>query len=212
MGHPPRTLRNTDMGAPCLAFETWALACSHATGLVRYQQAEDLHFVTFSCFHRLPHLGAAPARNAFERSLETMRRRYDFLVMGYVVMPEHVHLLVSEPRLAVLAKALQALKLSVAVQHAERPFWQKRYYDFNVFSEEKRVEKLRYIHRNPVTRGLVSSPEAWAWSSFKQWKTGEVRVVEWRLPGRPRRGREVGPTSQTRDVGHPAPGGSARDK
>ena len=174
-------------------------------GLVRYQQAGDLHFVTFSCFHRLPHLGAAPARDAFERSLETMRRRYDFFVMGYVVMSEHVHLLVSEPRLAVLAKALQALKLSVAAQHAERSFWQKRYYDFNVFSEEKRVEKLRYIHRNPVTRGLVSSPEVWAWSSFRQWKTGEVRVVEVETSWTARVREGVGPTSQTRDVGHPRP-------
>jgi putative transposase len=60
-----------------------------------------------------------------------MRVRYDFFVSGYVVMPEHVHLLVSEPREVILAKAIQALKLSVAVQRQERPFWQARYYDFN---------------------------------------------------------------------------------
>jgi putative transposase len=76
-------------------------------------------------------------------------------------MPEHVHLLVSEPLKGTLARALQALKLSVAVQRRERPFWQRRYYDFNVFTEEKRVEKLRYMHRNPVVRGLVARPEDW---------------------------------------------------
>lgn len=59
-----------------------------------------------------------------------------------VVMPEHVHLLISEPKGALLAKALQALKLSVAVQREERPFWQVRYYDFNVFTEKKRIEKI----------------------------------------------------------------------
>jgi hypothetical protein len=70
-----------------------------------------------------------------------MRARYGFVVAGYGVLPEHVHLLVGEPKRAVLAKAIQALKLSVAVQREERPFWQARYYDFNVYSERKRVEK-----------------------------------------------------------------------
>jgi putative transposase len=67
-------------------------------GLIRYQLAGDFHFVTFSCYHRLPYLGTAAARDLFERSLETMRVRYELFVAGYVVMPEHVHLLVSEPR------------------------------------------------------------------------------------------------------------------
>jgi putative transposase len=58
------------------------------------------------------------------------------------------------------------------------PFWQDRYYDFNVYSERKRVEKLRYIHRNPVVRGLVAAPEDWAWSSFRHYATGVEGVVE----------------------------------
>ena len=107
-----------------------------------------------------------------------MRLRYDFCVFGYVAMPEHVHLLVTEPRKAILAKAIQALKLSVAVQRKERPFWQARYHDFNVFATRKHVEKLRYIHRNPVTRGLVGKPEDWPWSSFRHYVTGEIGTVE----------------------------------
>ena len=105
-------------------------------------------------------------------------------------MPEHVHLLLSEPKKAVLSKALQALKLSVAVQSKQRPFWQARYYDFNAFTPGKRVEKLRYMHRNPVKRGLVSEPLEWAWSSFRHYATGEQRVVEvesdWTAPKRNR--------------------------
>jgi len=145
---------------------------------VRYQQTGDLHFVTFSCYRRRPYLDSAKARDLFERSLETMRVRYDFFVTGYVAMPEHVHLLLSEPKKAVLSKALQALKLSVAVQRKERPFWQARYYDFNVYTEHKRVEKLQYMHRNPVKRGLVAEPEDWAWSSCNHYYTGEEGVVE----------------------------------
>jgi putative transposase len=147
-------------------------------GLVRYQQTGDFHFVTFSCFHRLSHLDSPEARDLFESSLECTRRRYSFVVVGYVVMPEHVHLLVGEPLTGMLAGALQALKLSVARRRTERPFWQARYYDFNVHTEAKRVEKLRYMHRNPVVRGLVAKPEDWAWSSFRHYATGHEGTVE----------------------------------
>lgn len=147
-------------------------------GLVRYQHAGDLHFVTFSCYGRKPYLRSVPARKLFERSLETMRVRYDFFVSGYVVMPEHVHLIISEPRIVLLSKVIQALKLSVSVQSEKSPFWLARYYDFNVFSERKLVEKLRYMHRNPVVRGLVSDPGDWMGSSYLHCSTGVVGVVE----------------------------------
>jgi len=147
-------------------------------GLVRYQQCGCFHCINFGCYHGLKHLGTAAARELFERSLETMRIRHEFVIAGYVVMPDHVHLLVSEPKLALLSKAIQALKLSVSVQSRQRPFWQARYYDFNVHNEEKRVEKLRYLHRNPVRAGLVERPEDWAWSSFRHYATGEPGVVE----------------------------------
>ena len=147
-------------------------------GLVRYHQAACFHFITFSCYRRLPYLGTPAARGLFERSLESMRTRYQFVVCGYVVMPEHVHLLVSEPKRALLSKAIQALKLSVSVQSRQRPFWQARYYDFNVHNEEKRVEKLRYMHRNSVKRGLVERPEDWEWSTFRHYATGVIGTVE----------------------------------
>ena len=93
-------------------------------------------------------------------------------------MPEHVHLLVSEPKRCLLAKAIQALKLSVAVQSSHRPFWRRRYYDFNVFTVKKIHEKRRYIHRNPVVRGLVAAPDQWKWSRFHHWWTGNEGTVE----------------------------------
>jgi putative transposase len=93
--------------------------------------------------------------------------------MGYVVMPEHAHLLVTEPTRSSLARAIQALKISVSRISRERPFWQARYYDFNLITDRKRLEKLRYIHRNPVARGLVFTPENWPWSSYRYYLTGE---------------------------------------
>ena len=147
-------------------------------GLIRYHHTGNFHFLTFSCYHRQPYFATIPAREAFEHSLERMRIRYRFVVAGYVVMPEHVHLLMSEPRVGTLATAMQAMKLSVTRQRNERPFWQARCYDFIVHSSEKTTEKLRYIHRNPVARGLVSKPEEWPWSSFRHYLTGQQGTVE----------------------------------
>ena len=97
-------------------------------------------------------------------------------------MPEHVHLLISEPERGSLHVALQMLKQIVSrkLRHkkADQPCWQPRYYDFDVWSEHKGVEKLRYIHNNPVKRGLVANPEEWEWSSFRHYITGEEGVVE----------------------------------
>jgi len=155
-----------------LAFSTIA---SMPWGLQRFQQARCLHFATFSCHHRDALLGSPHSRDVFEETLERVRRWYGFFVSGYVVMPEHVHLLISEPERGALSLALQMLKQNVA--HRLRlpegcPFWLPRYYDFNVWTDDKRVEKLRYIHRNPVKRGLVARPEDWVWSSFRHYASG----------------------------------------
>jgi putative transposase len=174
--------------------------------LKRYQQTGDFHFLTFSCYHRSPYLASGESRDCFELALEEIRKRYVFYVFGYVVMPEHVHLLVSEPKRGTLACAMQALKTSVSKQSSYRPFWQVRYNDFNVFSSAKRTEKLRYMHRNPVIRGLVSRPEEWKWSSFVHYLTGESGVVE--IESTWNAGRRVGlklPEGYRREVGRTPP-------
>ena len=163
-------------------------------GLVRFQQSHCLHFITFTCYRRQPFLDTTRAKNVFERSLEQTRRSYRLDVIGYVVMPEHVHLLVSEPERATLARAIQALKQSVS-QKLKAPdgrFWQTRYYDFNVFTPAKRVEKLKYIHRNPVHRGLVENPEDWPWSSYRHYAIGEVGTVQIESPVSAWKRRQVG--------------------
>jgi putative transposase len=175
-------------------------------GLTRYQEARQLHFITFTCYHRAPLLDTEKARSTFVNALETARRWYGFYVVGYVVMPDHVHLLMSEPERRTLALSLQMVKQMVSRKlrtGKRRAFWQARYYDFNVWSESKRVEKLRYMHRNPVTRGLVASPEDWAWSSFRHHVTGEDGVVEIESQWTARRREQVGidPVARLRGSG-----------
>jgi putative transposase len=147
-------------------------------GLHRYQQCGDLHFLTFSCYQRFPYLNNAEAADLFESALEDVRRRCGMVVLGYVVKPEHVHLLVNEPKRCALDRAIQALKISVSRLRPRRPFWLARYYDFNVHSAEKTIEKLRYVHRNPLARGLVSRPEEWPWSSHRHYQTGIEGTVQ----------------------------------
>ena len=166
-------------------------------GLKRYYGTGDLHFITCSCYQRKPWLDTAPRRDLFLGILEQARLRYRFVVLGYVVMPEHFHLLMSEPQDGDPSKVMQIVKQLYAQrvlprtrqrrsedqssQPESKPshVWQARFYDFNVWTEHKRIEKLRYMHRNPVVRGLVDKPEQWAWSSFRDYlygETGKVRV------------------------------------
>ena len=155
-------------------------------GLKRLHDSGQSHFVTFSCYHRLPLLAQMNMQDAFLVALEQSRKRFAMRVYGYVVMPEHVHLLVSEPAGKTLSRFIQVLKTKVSIRAKELgkrttggpPFWQARYFDHNVRNSVGFTTQLRYIHRNPVKRGLCAKPEAWPWSSFRAWALGEVGVVE----------------------------------
>jgi putative transposase len=119
------------------------------------------------------------------------------VVVGYVVMPEHFHLLISEPEHRNPSVVMQVVKQEFAKKIVralrsptqplqsrlwaesleQRHVWQARFYDFNVWSKGKRIEKLRYMHRNPVKRGLVLEPEQRAWSSFRHYAFAESGPV-----------------------------------
>ena len=169
------------------------------TGLKRYYGQGQLHFLTFSCYRRLPLLGTIRARNLFVKELGRVRREYGFLLVGYVVMPNHVHVLIGEPKKGTPSTVLQMLKQRVSrkMRKKRRPtpktqlqlafprfianlpqFWQARFYDFNVYSHKKKKEKLEYMHANPVKRGLVRHPKDWQWSSFSFYAKDEPGLVE----------------------------------
>ena len=158
-------------------------------GLKRYYGSGSLHFITWSCYDRQPLLDSPVRRDLLLTVLEQMRNRYRFAVIGYVVMPEHVHLMVSEPQIANPSTVVQAVKLGFARRVLTRDssstphhVWLHRFYDFNLRSQRKEIEKLKYIHRNPVVRGLVQEPGQWQWSSYRSYACGEaglVRVNDW---------------------------------
>lgn len=155
-------------------------------GLIRLHRSGQAHFLTFSCYQRRSLLKQFHMEVTFLHALEQMRRRFAFVVFGYVLMPEHVHLLISELPGETLPQALQLLKTAVSIaarkqgwrKSGREPFWQARYFDHNVRNHAGFVTQLRYIHRNPVKRGLCATPGEWPWSSFHAWATGRAGIVE----------------------------------
>jgi len=166
--------------------------------LKRYYGKQDLHFLTCTCYRRLPLLASVRSRNVFVKILGEVRDRYGFLLVGYVVMPNHIHLLISEPIKGTPSTVMQVLKQRVSrrlrakkrrgvetqlqLPFADREvlprqFWQRRFHDFNVWSHKKKLEKLEYMHLNPVKNKLVSHPKSWLWSSYSHHAKGETGIV-----------------------------------
>jgi putative transposase len=167
-------------------------------GLKRYYGRGDLHFVTFSCYCRLDLLRTKRARTLFVKELAQVRRERGFRLAGYVVMPNHVHVLMSKPAQGTVSTALQMLKQRVSRKmrkrkkggregqltlgfdgegQESRSFWQARFYDFNVYSRGKVKEKLNYMHANPVIRKLVKHPKDWPWSSWSDYMRDEPGLI-----------------------------------
>ena len=160
------------------------------------------HELTFSCYNNRQFLKYDITRGFFLDAIERAREKHNFDLWAYVIMPEHVHLLIwpGEKEYSI-AKILQAIKLSttkramkylemnkpeklkwLSTGQASNPyrFWQDGGgYDRNVYSYEALVEMIEYIHRNPVRSGLVDDPLKWEWSSAREWVepgSGPIRI------------------------------------
>src|SRR5437867_5945146 len=176
-----------------------ALLCWRALELETILRRRQLAFHHVELLSQTAFSGEPTPTHGFRDLLEETRQRYSFVVVGYVVMPEHVHLLIGKPEKGTPSTVMQVLKQRFAnsVLRARRRcspsqallwepeaehIWQPRFYDFNVWSQRKRVEKLRYMHENPVKRGLVLEPGQWVWSSFRDYaydEPGRVKLNQW---------------------------------
>ena len=156
-----------------------------------YDEPGHLHFVTFSCDRRRRLLNQDRCKRIVISHLERTRAQFAGRCIGFVVMPEHVHVLIGFDRQGSLSLFKQEWKRqsSLAIteyfrkrsnpvlEHLRRPeggyrVWTPKQYDFNVFSEEKALEKLEYMHNNPVNRGLVEKPEDWDFGSARWYARG----------------------------------------
>ncbi|MCD4823231.1 MAG: hypothetical protein K8S55_01375 [Phycisphaerae bacterium] len=157
----------------------------------------DSHLLTFSCFNRRPFFRSNRACGWFLENLISAQRKAPFDLWGYVLMPEHVHLLILPADGVKMSAILYTLKQPVtirAITYIRRHtptflrrmedtqpngkvayrFWQRGGgYDRNLRAVSDVHEKLKYLHENPVRRGLVSCAEDYHWSSARAWLTGD---------------------------------------
>jgi putative transposase len=160
--------------------------------LKHYDNLGTARFVTFSCCRRGKYLNNNTARELLIHHIKKARFKHNFKLLGYVIMPEHVHLVMFPPEGMRLGLVIREIKSKMAREYfastmrdvkGKSVFWQKRCYDHNCRSVETVREKIIYCHKNPVLRGLVNAIEDWKWSSYN-WYMGkrdvpiEMDVVE----------------------------------
>ncbi len=169
----------------------------HRKRCKRYDIDGDAHHLTFSCFQRLPLFSKDRTRNWMLQALQLGREKSQYDLWAYIIMPQHVHVILL-PHLGVKMSAiLTTIKQSVAKRallwlqnnapqflvqlediqpngNRSHRFWQRGGgYDRNLRSVSDIYEKIEYVHENPVRRELCLKPEEWAWSSCRAWETGE---------------------------------------
>lgn len=171
--------------------------------LKHYDRLGTVRFMTFSCYKRQNLLHTPESKTIVVHSIESVRRDYSLSILAYVVMPNHVHLVVlpepgtllgalvghikrrSSLKLTSSWKSLGDETLRSAVLPASRKesyaLWQPRCYDHNCRTPETVREKIVYCHNNPVRANLVDSPTDWEWSSARWYAgdlSGRVRITD----------------------------------
>jgi putative transposase len=166
----------------------------------QYNLPAHAHELTFSCQHRLPLLSKDRTRLWFIEALERARKRWEFDVWAYVIMPEHAHVLVwprqPEYNIGMIIKGIKQGVARKAINYlrANSPGFLDRLkvtwptgrieyrfrlqgggYDRNIDNSKTAWHSVNYLHNNPVRRGLVESPTDWEWSSA-HWYAGHTRV------------------------------------
>jgi putative transposase len=171
-----------------------------------YYGLNHLHFLTASIYDRARIFDSGRFKGHFIRTLSDLRAELGFKVTGYVLMPGHCHLLIWPSELADPSQIMQKLAERTAKfvlrtlrrnldfpwcqkmlarfelpptvhHHAHYRVWGRGGYDLNIWSEKKQLEKLNYMHNNPVKRGLVKAPGDWPWSSWRFYYLGDASVL-----------------------------------
>lgn len=148
-----------------------------------YDEEKHIHFVTFSCYKRRKYLQHDRAQKIVIGNLGSRLAKHDGLCLGFVVMPDHVHALLWFPEPGQISVVMNKWKSqsSLAIQKLYQtdfpnywettndsdPVWQRRYYDFNIWTRQKVDEKLAYMHMNPVRAGLADRAVDWSASSAR---------------------------------------------
>ena len=149
--------------------------------LLRYYAPGQYCFVTSITANRCPIL--VDNFSLLAQAVRRARQRSRFTVMAWVVIPEHIHALILTPN-GDTNKIVQRVKLSFSLllrkaSGSNGPFWQHRYWDHIIRSEDDMRRHIDYIHYNPVKHGLTDSPSEWALSSFRKYLKRGMYQTDW---------------------------------
>jgi putative transposase len=160
--------------------------------LRRLERPRDVRMITCTCYHRLPLLGDNAIKQAFVNQLRDVRQQRECKLFAYVVMPEHVHLLLqpaTDDEIPGLLKHLKGgfahrvlqrwreldapILRQLTLRDGHHRFWQAGGgHDRNVYTGGALHAAVDYLHHNPVRRQLVERPTRWCWSSAR-WYAGQ---------------------------------------
>ena len=160
--------------------------------LRHYDGLGNARFITFCCYHRYHLLSYDELKNIFIECLKQILNKYNIRIFGYVLMPEHVHLVLlplDDIKLGLVIGELKSNSAHSSIKYLKQTghrlikkimilsngnhrytFWQKRCYDHNCRTQETTIEKINYCHKNPVSRGLVVDPGEYIWSSYNYYQ------------------------------------------
>jgi len=163
-----------------------------------YDLKGHAHFITFSCYKRRRLLDIDDSKRIVISYLASGIKKHAAQCSGFVIMPDHVHVLMRFPESVRLGEFVKQLKrmssfrIKKLSSHAlpeygstidpGDPTWQRGYYDFNVYEYDKLLEKLTYMHENPVKAGLVDKADDWAFSSARWYANGRSVGVPIEVP------------------------------
>lgn len=176
------------------------------TRLHRYDIPGHTHFWTFSTYRRLTFFWHDDIKQVAIDGLRHLQLKFNICLVGYVIMPEHIHILIyphpqGDPNPLPISILLHAFKRKAGQEvkkilkqfvrddrlwaepirewiNADKPFFQTRGYDFNIETHDKLIEKLNYCHKNPLARGLVMDAANWRWSSYRYYELCDHSVLK----------------------------------
>ncbi|MBZ5538815.1 MAG: transposase [Acidobacteriia bacterium] len=174
--------------------------------LRRFFEGRNIHYITCSTYRQTPVFDSDRFKLLFVDTLRALRLELQFKLIGYVLMPEHFHMMIWPSATVNPSRVMKSLKERTALGildqldqnqqstwcrkilsrcilpptfhgHERRRVWLPRSHDINIYTEKKRLEKLNYMHANPVKRGLVKTPGDWPWSSWRFYYLGDDSLL-----------------------------------
>ena len=180
-----------------------ALSVPHRKTIRHFNEPGHIHFLTFSCYRQLPFFKSDRTKEWLFEAIAKAKEKQKFSLLAYVIMPEHAHLLIQcyipNYDIAVILKGIKqpVARRAKRFLEEENPAWLKKLtvksgssevfrfwqagpgYDRNIRDEKELLEKIQYIHNNPVKNGLAARGEDWPWSSagwYLERRDGKITI------------------------------------